>query len=176
MGHLPVFIAGDVSGDRPILHEAGDEGRIAGYNAAQGEAAAFRRKVPLFINFCDPNIAIVGARWNDLDPATTAVGQILFAPVGRALIMGKNKGVLRVYGDKASGRLLGAEMIGPKGENLAHLLAWCIEQDLTVGRLLRMPFYHPVIEEALQAALYDLYAKVDAKNQGGLVELERLAG
>jgi dihydrolipoamide dehydrogenase len=39
-----------------------------------------------------------------------------------------------------------------------------------------MPFYHPVIEEALQAALYDLYAKVDAKNQGGLVELERLAG
>ena len=166
VGDLPVFIAGDVTGDRPILHEAGDEGRIAGYNAGHGQTAAFRRKVPLFINFCDPNIAIVGARWNDLDPTTTAVGQINFAPVGRALIMGKNKGVLRVYGDKASGRILGAEMVGPKGENLAHLLAWCIEQDLTVGRLLRMPFYHPVIEEALQAALYDLYAKVEAKNPG----------
>ena len=102
------------------------------------------------------------------------MGQIRFAPVGRALIMGKNKGVLRVYGDKATGRILGAEMIGPKGENLAHLLCWCIEQGLTVGRLLRMPFYHPVIEEALQAALYDLYAKVEAKNTGGLVELERL--
>lgn len=175
VGDLPVFIAGDVTGDRPILHEAGDEGRIAGYNAAHGQTAAFRRKVPLFINFCDPNIAIVGARWNDLDPATTAVGQINFAPVGRALIMGKNKGILRVYGDKANGRILGAEMVGPKGENLAHLLAWCIEQGLTVGRLLRMPFYHPVIEEALQAALYDLYAKVEAKNQGGLVESERLA-
>lgn len=175
VGDLPVFIAGDVTGDRPVLHEAGDEGRIAGYNAAHGETAAFRRKVPLSINFCDPNICVVGARWNDLDQATTAVGQINFAPVGRALIMGKNKGVLRLYGDKASGRILGAEMIGPKGENLAHLLAWCIEQGLTVGRLLRMPFYHPVIEEALQAALYDLYAKVDAKNTGGLVELERLA-
>jgi dihydrolipoamide dehydrogenase len=90
--------------------------------------------------------------------------------------MGKNKGVLRVYGDQATGRLLGAEMIGPKGENLAHLLCWCIEQDLTVGQLLRMPFYHPVIEEALQAALYDLYAKVEAKNTGGLTELERLPG
>jgi dihydrolipoamide dehydrogenase len=38
-----------------------------------------------------------------------------------------------------------------------------------------MPFYHPVIEEALQAALYDLYAKVEAKNTGGIVELERLS-
>ena len=65
-------------------------------------------------------------------------------------------------------------MIAPKGVNLAHLLCWCIEQGLTVGQMLRMPFYHPVIEEALQAALYDLYGKVEAKNEGGLVELERV--
>lgn len=172
-GNLPIFIAGDVDDERPILHEAGDEGKIAGYNAARDEISSFRRKVPMFINFCDPNICAVGRRWNDLDQETTAVGQINFAPVGRALIMGKNKGVLRVYGDKQSGVILGAEMIAPKGENLAHLLCWCIEQGLTVGRLLRMPFYHPVIEEALQAALYDLYSKVDAKNEG-LTELERI--
>jgi dihydrolipoamide dehydrogenase len=176
IGDLPVFIAGDVTAFRPILHEAGDEGKIAGFNAATGELAAFRRKTPLFINFCDPNICAVGARWGGLDPETTAVGQINFAPVGRALIMGKNKGVLRLYGDKKTGRLLGAEMIAPKGENLAHILCWCIEQGLTAGDLLRMPFYHPVIEEALQAALYDLYAKVGNKNTGGLVELERLPG
>jgi len=173
VGDLPVFIAGDVNGERQILHEAGDEGKIAGYNAARDEIASFRRKVPLFINFCDPNICAVGTRWNDLDQETTAVGQINFAPVGRALIMGKNKGMLRVYADKQSGVVLGSEMIAPKGENLAHLLCWCIEQGLTVGRLLRMPFYHPVIEEALQAALYDLYGKVEAKNEG-LTELEQI--
>jgi dihydrolipoamide dehydrogenase len=39
-----------------------------------------------------------------------------------------------------------------------------------------MPFYHPVIEEALQAALYDLYGKVEASNSGGPIELERLPG
>ena len=177
VGDLPVFIAGDLTGDRQLLHEAGDEGRIAGFNAARIDEtpARFRRKTPLFINFCDPNICAVGARWDELDQTTTAVGQVKFAPVGRALIMGKNKGVLRVYADKTTGRILGSEMIGPKGENLAHLLCWCIEQGLTVGELLRMPFYHPVIEEALQAALYDLYSKVDAKNGGGIVELERLS-
>ena len=174
VGDLPVFMAGDVTNFRPILHEAGDEGKIAGYNAAHGQAVRFRRKTPLFINFCDPNIVAVGTRWKDLDPTTTAIGQVKFAPVGRALIMGKNKGVLRVYGDKATGQILGAEMIGPKGEHLAHLLCWSIEQGLTVGQLLRMPFYHPVIEEALQAALYDLYRSVDAKNDGELTELARL--
>ena len=174
IGNLPVYIAGDVTGERPVLHEAGDEGKIAGFNAARGENAAFRRKTPLYINFCDPNICAVGARYNELDLDNSAIGQINFAPVGRALIMGKNRGVLRVYADKSTGRILGSEMIAPKGENLAHLLCWCIEQGLTVGRLLRMPFYHPVIEEALQAALYDLYGKVEAKNEGGLTELERI--
>ena len=43
VGELPVFIAGNVTGDRPILHEAGDEGKIAGYNAAHFETARFRR-------------------------------------------------------------------------------------------------------------------------------------
>jgi len=174
IGDLPLFIAGDVTGDRPILHEAGDEGRIAGHNAVSDEIHAFRRKTPIAINFCDPNIVAVGQRWNELDPSATAVGEVRLAPVGRALIMGKNRGVIRVYGDKASGRILGAEMMTPHGENLAHLLNWAIEQGLTVGRLLRMPFYHPVIEEALQAALYDLYGKVDAKNAGPITELDML--
>jgi dihydrolipoamide dehydrogenase len=171
VGDLPVFLAGDVTGERPLLHEAGDEGRIAGQNAASDEVAAYRRKTPLSITFCDPNIVQVGLRYAELDLDTTAVGEVKMAPVGRALIMAKNKGIIRVYADKASGKMLGAEMACIKAENLGHLLAWSIQQGLTVGQLLQMPFYHPVIEEALQAALYDLYAKVDAKNPGPLTEL-----
>ena len=174
VGDLPIYLAGDVTGERPLLHEAGDEGRIAGHNAATGENRAFRRKTPLNIIFSDPNIVQTGARFDELDPETTAIGQIALAPVGRALIMSKNKGLIRVYADKASGRLLGAEMIAVRGENLGHLLAWCIQKEMTVGELLQMPFYHPVMEEALQAALYDLYSKVDAKNEGPITELPAL--
>ena len=43
------------------------------------------------------------------------------APVGRALIMTKNRGLIRVYGDKKSGKLLGASLFCIKGEHLAHL-------------------------------------------------------
>ena len=171
IGDTPIYMAGDVTGERPLLHEAGDEGRIAGYNAISAEPMCFRRKTPLSITFCDPNIVVVGTRFSDLDPASTATGQIQMGSVGRAMIMANNRGLIRVYADKASGRLLGAEMACPKGENLGHLLAWCIQQEMTVGEILQMPFYHPVIEEALQAALYDLYAKVDVKNSTPITEL-----
>ena len=174
IGDTGIYIAGDVTGERPLLHEAGDEGRIAGHNAISAEPVAFRRKTPLSITFCDPNIVVVGTRFVDLDPASTATGQIQMGPVGRAMIMAKNRGLIRVYADKASGRLLGAEMACPKGENLGHLLAWCIQKEMTVGEILQMPFYHPVIEEALQAALYDLYGKVDAKNVTPITELAPL--
>ena len=43
-------------------------------------------------------------------------------------------------------------MIGPKAENIAHLLAWSLQSDLTVEEMLERPFYHPVIEEGLRTA------------------------
>ncbi len=172
-GDQPVFLAGDVTGDRAILHEAGDEGRIAGINAASDSIQAFKRKTPLAIIFTDPNICFIGRLWSELDHQHTVIGQIKMAPVGRALIMTKNRGLIRIYGDKKTGKLLGATLFSTKGEHLAHLMAWCIQQDLTVFDLLVMPFYHPVLEEALQAALRDLASKVEDK-PGGVLDLEKL--
>jgi dihydrolipoamide dehydrogenase len=173
IGQFPIFIAGDVDGDRPILHEANLEGRMAAYNATHEPMVAFKRKVPLAITFCDPNIVSVGAPLDTLQENAIVIGEMKFAPLGRALVMNKNKGLLRVYARKADGRVLGAAMIAPKGENLGHLLTWCIQQELTVADLLKMPFYHPTIEEGLQGALYDLRRKLDIRGEIPL-ELELL--
>jgi len=172
LGQSSIFIAGDVNADRALLHEAGHEGRVAGYNAVHENVTAFKRKTALAITFCDPNIATVGAQLDELNEAEIVVGEIQFGPVGRALIMAKNRGVLRIYANRADGRLLGAAMACVKAENLAHLLAWSIQQGQSVQDLLKMPFYHPVIEEALQAALYSAYSQLDVKEE--LVELEKL--
>jgi len=172
VGNLPIFIAGDVNVDRPLLHEAGHEGRVAGYNAVHSDTVKFKRKVPLAITFCDPNIAAIGAQLPELKEAEIAIGEIAFAPVGRALILGKNRGLLRLYVQKSDGLLLGASMCCVKAENLAHLIAWSIENEMTVFDMLKMPFYHPVIEEALQAALYSVLSQLDIKQD--LVELQRI--
>ena len=174
LGEHPIYIAGDCNGNKPILHEAGFEGRVAGYNAMQDSALAFKHKTPLAITFCDPNIVTVGKQLSELDESTTAIGEMRMAPVGRALIIGKNRGLIRVYAEKKSGKLLGAAMVCHKGENIGHLLCWCIEMGMTVQQVLRMPFYHPTMEEALQAVLYNLKSQLELEPSPWPVELEPL--
>lgn len=157
IGDLPVFIAGDVNNDRPLLHEAADEGRIAGVNAANfPEVRAMARHAELMVVFTDPPVAVVGRPWSQLDPSHAESGQVDFARQGRARVMAKNAGVLRVYGTKACGFIVGAEMIAPGAEHMAHLLAWAVQERMTVRRSLEMPFYHPVVEEGLRSALRGL--------------------
>ncbi|MEO5629234.1 MAG: dihydrolipoyl dehydrogenase [Thermomonas sp.] len=155
-GNSHIFIAGDAGNDMPVLHEAADEGHLAGKNAATFPTI-FRhtRRTSLGIVFCDPQAAFAGQRHAQLiaDGVDFAAGEVSFEDQGRARVMLVNRGVLRVYGEKGSGLLLGAEMIGPSGEHLAHLLAWVIQMRMTVAQVLEMPFYHPVIEEGLRTAL-----------------------
>ncbi|MDD2461141.1 MAG: dihydrolipoyl dehydrogenase [Kiritimatiellia bacterium] len=158
VGHLPVFMAGDANADHPVLHEAWDDGLIAGRNAVAEAPARYQRRTPLHIVFSDPNIASVGCRYAELDPDSIALGQEAFSDQPRAVIRGDNAGVVRLYGQPQTGRLLGAEFCVPGAEHLAHLLAWCIQQRMTVREILHMPFYHPVLEEGVRAALEDLAA------------------
>ena len=162
-GTHPIFIAGDASDDRPLLHEAADEGRIAGANAARfPDLAPHLRRTPLAIVFTDPQIALAGARHIDLVPGTFVTGVVSFESQGRSRMMLRNVGLLHLYADIATGRIAGAEIVGPDAEHLAHLIAWAIQAELTVARALEMPFYHPVIEEGLRTALRDAKAKLDA--------------
>lgn len=160
IGDTPIFIAGDVNGMLPLLHEAADDGRIAGRNAARYPSVeAAERRAPMSIVFTDPQLAAVGLRFNEL-PEDAAVAEVDFADQGRSRIMLKNRGKLRVYAERGSEVFLGAEMAGPAMEHMAHLLAWAVQQRLTVQQMLAMPFYHPVVEEGLRTALQRLAAEL----------------
>ena len=165
-----IFLAGDASNLLPLLHEANDQGRIAGDNAARfPDVQSGFRHSSLSIVFTSPQIAMVGESYRTLQQRAKqmakpcdcfAVGEVSFEDQGRSRVIGKNKGLLRVYGETGTGRFLGAEMIAPDGEHLAHLLAWAHQSEMTVAQMLTMPFYHPVIEEGLRTALRDLNANL----------------
>ena len=161
IGQSHVFIAGDVNNDRPLLHEASDEGRIAGDNAGRyPNVKPGLRRSPLGIVFSDPQIAMVGSRYSELSQSDFVVGEVSFADQGRSRVMLKNQGLLRIYADPNDGRFLGAEMFGPRAEHLGHLLAWAHQSNMTVEQMLEMPFYHPVIEEGLRTALRDAHKQL----------------
>ena len=168
-GQSSIFIAGDVSNERSLLHEAADQGRIAGNNAGCfPDVEPGLRRVPLAIAFTDPQIAIVGAGFKALEADRVASGEVSFKDQGRSRVMLQNHGLLRVYGEHGTGRFLGAEICGPRAEHLAHLLAWSLQAGLTVTQMLDMPFYHPVVEEGVRTALRDLKEKL----QNGLLEID----
>jgi dihydrolipoamide dehydrogenase len=81
---------------------------------------------------------------------------------------------MNVYADKSIDRFLGAEMLAPDGEHLAHLLAWALQSRMTIEQMLEMPYYHPVLEEALRTALYNVNAKLRAvRRVGGKPPLDK---
>lgn len=153
---LPVFIAGDANAERTLMHEAAEEGAMAGYNAAHGLQQTFRRKTPLVIAFTQPDIVAVGQRLDELDTERILIGSATTAANGRSRILGGGEGLLRIYADRDSGHLLGAAMVGSRGEHVAQLLAIAIQQGMTVQQLLQGPYYHPVVEEMIQSALQEV--------------------
>ncbi|PSU99382.1 dihydrolipoyl dehydrogenase [Photobacterium leiognathi subsp. mandapamensis] len=161
-----IFIAGDASNQIPLLHEAADQARIAGDNAGRfPEIRAGLRRTKISAVFTDPQIAMVGETYKEITTRLGTcgcfeTGTVSFENQGRSRVMLRNKGLLHVYGEQGTGRFLGAEMIGPDAEHLAHLLAWAHQNKMTVAEMLDMPFYHPVIEEGVRTALRDLNAKL----------------
>lgn len=162
-GDSPVFIAGDANHVLPLLHEAADEGKAAGENAARyPQLQPMARRAPIAVVFSDPQIAMVGLRHADLPAGQYVVGKVSFEDQGRSRVMLRNRGLMHVYAEQGSGRLLGAEWVGPRAEHIAHLLAWACQQQLTIGQMLDMPFYHPVVEEGLRTALRDAASQLIA--------------
>lgn len=160
-GHI--FIAGDANGELPLLHEASDEGVIAGRNAGRyPNITPGKRTTPLAIVFSDPQIATVGLTYKEiqaLNNVEVVSAGFDFAQQARAKVLNRARGMMKLWADKHTGTLLGGELMGPEVEHLGHLLAWAMERGQTVDEMLEMPYYHPTLEEGLRTLLRTLARK-----------------
>ncbi|MBD8548597.1 dihydrolipoyl dehydrogenase [Sphingomonas sp. CFBP 8760] len=166
-GDAPIFIAGDADADRSVLHEAANEGAIAGRNAACfPNVEAVERDLPFTITFTDPPVAILG------EPAgeDSVIGCAPYDDQGRAKVMAQAEGMVRIYASRPDGRLTGAAMIGPGMDHIAHLLALAIMRGETATGLLALAFYHPTLEEGLKPGLreicHEVHAPLSQRDQG----------
>ncbi|MDQ0314517.1 dihydrolipoyl dehydrogenase [Amorphus orientalis] len=152
-GDSPIFLAGDCDADAPVLHEAANEGRIAGSNAAAHPDVKSSERTPCFtITFVDPPLATIGAPPGD----DSLVGAASYTDQGRAKVENRAVGLVRIYADPQDGRLTGAELFAPGADHMAHLLAQAVMHGETASGLLELPFYHPTLEEGLKPALREI--------------------
>jgi pyruvate/2-oxoglutarate dehydrogenase complex dihydrolipoamide dehydrogenase (E3) component len=151
-----VFVAGDTTGDRAILHEANYEGALAGANAAavaRGEEATAvydRRTPPMDVIFTDPPVANVGRTPLQLERDGTPyeVATKRFPQQGRGIVMGAEHGLLRLVAEPGGGKVLGCQVFGPRADDLAHVPAAVIRLGGTVRDMQGIPWYHPTLSEA----------------------------
>ncbi|KEP70857.1 dihydrolipoamide dehydrogenase [Thioclava dalianensis] len=170
IGETSVFLVGDANGARSLLHEASDEGYIAARNALSTSPHGMKRRVPLAITFCSPNAARIGKGFSALEGQDYLIGARDFSDQGRARMAETAQGLIRIYAAPETGRLLGAELAAPEGEHLAHLLALAMHQEMDVRAMLRMPFYHPVLEEGLRSALREIARQLPGPRQSDLAD------
>ena len=169
IGELDVYIIGDANAHIPLLHVASDEGFSAGSAVCVNNTDAYIRPpaVPLSIVFCEPQIINVGQSRPEIDKSKQryVIGKVSFDNQGRSRVMAVNCGLLHIYGCKDTDKILGASMVGPDAEYIAHILAVAITNELSIKQLLDTPFYHPTILEGLRTALRDVQAQMSIPYQ-----------
>jgi dihydrolipoamide dehydrogenase len=118
-------------------------------------------KVPS-CTYSDPEVGSVGlteakARQRGYD---VAVGRFPFAALGKASILGKTGGFVKVVREKKYDELLGVHIIGPHATDLIAEACVALQVEATTEELFRAIHAHPTLSEAVGEAALDAMGRV----------------
>jgi len=148
-----IYAIGDIAGQPLLAHKGSKEGIVAAEAIAGMKTVYDIAAMPAVI-FTDPEVATVGlteaeARQKGLD---ILVGTFPMAANGRALSMNEPDGLVKMIGDKKTGRLLGVHIVGTEASNLIAEAALALEMGATVEDLALTVHAHPTLPETLMEA------------------------
>ena len=148
-----IFAIGDIVGQPMLAHKATHEGKLAAEVIA-GAKSRFDERVIPSVAYTDPEIAWVGvsetaAKADGLDYGT---GVFPWAASGRALAMGRSEGLTKLIFDKATGRIIGAGIVGSNAGDLIAECALAIEMGADAEDLGLTIHPHPTLSESVGLA------------------------
>ncbi len=119
---------------------------------------------PLRIPSCTysrPQVASVGlteakARAADYD---VRVGRFPFAGNGKAIALGEDRGLAKTVFDAASGKLLGAHMVGADVTELIQGFVIAMNLETTEEELICAVLPHPTLSEIMHESVMDAYGR-----------------
>ncbi|MCI0584897.1 MAG: FAD-dependent oxidoreductase, partial [Chloroflexi bacterium] len=117
-----IFAIGDVVGQPMLAHKATHEGRVAAEVCA-GLPASFDARVIPSVAYTDPEVAWVGLTESEARSEGVVYEKAAFpwSASGRAGTLGRADGSTKLLFDPATGRVLGAGIVGPgAGELIAE--------------------------------------------------------
>ncbi|WP_375425896.1 mycothione reductase [uncultured Friedmanniella sp.] len=155
-----VFALGDVSSHHQLKHVANHEARVVQHNLLHPDDLheSDHRFVPHAV-FSSPQVAAVGlteqeAREQGLD---YTVARQAYGDVAYGWAMEDTDHFVKLVGDRASGRLLGAHLIGPDASSLIQPLIQAMSFGQTAAEVAQGQYWiHPAMAEVIENALLGL--------------------
>lgn len=149
--HSQIYVAGDATGDFQILHLGNQEGAVAGHNAAGAPTRKMSYRLRMSVVFTEPTFAQVGMTATEAREAghDVVVGRARFPETGRAITMGVEHGEWRLVADRGSGEILGSTILGPRADDLIHIVMMMMSRRERVDRIFELPWYHPTLSEVV---------------------------
>ncbi len=154
-----IWSLGDASTPYPLKHVANAEARILAHNLAfPDDLRPYPHDwVPSAV-FTAPQIATVGAREQDLSherPYVEAIQE--YADMAYGWALQDNVGFCKLYGDAATGTLLGAHIMGDQASLLIQPLIQAAATGQRVADIARGQYWiHPALSEVVENALLKL--------------------
>jgi len=149
-----VCAAGDVTGGYLFTHAAALDARVAIRNALfPGKSKRDTRVMP-WATFTEPEVAHVGLTEADARRqygASVNVTTQHYAGVDRAVTDDATAGFLKLI-SKSNGRLLGAQIVGPRAGDNVNELALALAQRLTLSQIAAATHVYPTLALAIQQA------------------------
>lgn len=162
-----VWAIGDLIGGMMLAHVAEEEGVLAARNVVdtlKGNEPSSRLE-PDFIPACVytfPEAASVGATRESARASGIDVVQAIskLTANGKALAEGEPYGFVAIVAEKGSGKIVGAQIVGPHAVEIVHEIAVAMRNGLPVQSLAATVHAHPTISEALKVAAIDCSSKI----------------
>jgi len=143
-----VYAIGDIVAGPALAHKASYEGKVAAEAIAGHPSVVDYRCIPAVV-FSDPEIATVGLSEEEAKSAhgDVVVGRFPYAANGRAVALNADTGYVKLIAEKATGLLIGAQVIGTEASNLIAELALAIEMSATLEDVALTIHAHPTLGE-----------------------------
>jgi dihydrolipoamide dehydrogenase len=148
-----IYAIGDLIDGVMLAHRASEEGVAVAEILAGNTPHINYMTVPNII-YTNPEVAGVGfteAEAKDVG-LNIMTGTFPFRANARARCSGEDEGLVKVIGDKTTGRLLGLHIIGQNASEMIHEGVVALEKQATVEDLANMCHGHPTLSEAIKEA------------------------
>ncbi len=145
-----IFAIGDIVGQPMLAHKASHEGKVAAEVIAGHKSAMDARVIPA-VAYTDPEIAWVGMTETVARQQGLGYGKSVFpwSASGRSLGLGRSEGKTKLIFDEATGRLIGAGIVGPHAGDLIAEVALAIEMGCDAEDIGLTIHPHPTLSETI---------------------------